>query len=102
MNGCFVCRLLVKISFFSILTLFSVTNSKKLSKSQDLTRSTYINVADVTDRAFACLKSVLCIGVDKDHRASNWVLILYQTCTTIGKNCKQELKIVFVCENMDV
>ena len=35
------------------------------------------------DRACVCLKSVLCIGVDKDHRTSNWVLILYQTCTTI-------------------
>ena len=41
-----------------------------------------INVTDVTDRACACLKSVLPLGVDKDHRTSNWVLILYQTCTT--------------------
>ena len=28
------------------------------------------------DRACACLKSVRCIGVDKDHRTSNWVLIV--------------------------
>ena len=42
---------------------------------------TPVYVTDVSDRAFACLKSVLRIGVDKDHRASNWVLILYQTCT---------------------
>ena len=33
--------------------------------------------------------------MDKDHRASNWVLILYQTCTTIEMNCRQELKIVY-------
>ena len=47
------------------------------------------------DRARACLKSVLRLGVNKDYRTSNWVLILYQTCTTIGMNCKQELKIVY-------
>ena len=47
------------------------------------------------DRACACLKSVLCIGVDKDHRTTIWELILYQTCTTIETNCKQELKIVY-------
>ena len=34
-----------------------------------------IYVTDVTDRACACLKSVLCIGVDKDNRTSNWVLL---------------------------
>ena len=49
---------------------------------------------DVMDIACACLKSVLRIGVDKDYRTLNWVLILYQTCTTIKMNCKQELKIV--------
>ena len=32
--------------------------------------------------ACECLKSVLRVGVDKDHRTSNWVLILYQTCST--------------------
>ena len=47
------------------------------------------------DRACACLKSVFHLGVDKDHRTSNWVLILYQTCTTNEMNCRQELKIVF-------
>ena len=50
---------------------------------------------DVTDRACACLKSVLRIGVDKGHRTLNWVLILYQTCTAIELNCRQELKIVY-------
>ena len=45
-----------------------------------------INVTDVMNRACACLKSTLRIDVDKVHRASNWVLILYQTCTTIGLN----------------
>ena len=55
-----------------------------------------IYVTDVMDKACACLKSVLPIGVDKVHRASNWVLILYQTCTTIGMNGKQEIKIVYV------
>ena len=45
-----------------------------------------IYVMDVTDIACACLKSVLRLGVDKDHRTSNWVLILYQTCTTIEMN----------------
>ena len=52
-------------------------------------------VTDVTDRACACLKSVLCIGVDKDHRTSNWVLFLYQICTTIEMNCKQELNMFY-------
>ena len=37
--------------------------------------------------------SVLRIGEDKDHGASNWVLILYQTCTTFEMNCEQELKV---------
>ena len=41
-------------------------------------------------------KSVLRIGVDKDHRTSKWVLILYQILTTIEMNCRQELKIVYV------
>ena len=54
-----------------------------------------IYVTDVRDRACDCLKSVLRIGVDKDHGTSNWVLILYQTCTTIEMNCRQELKIVY-------
>ena len=45
-----------------------------------------IYVTDVTDRACACLKSVFCLGVDKDHRMSSWELILYQTCTTIEMN----------------
>ena len=49
-------------------------------KFQDLCAT--INVTEGMDRAGACLKSVLRIGVDKDHRTSNWVLILYQTCTT--------------------
>ena len=51
-----------------------------------------INVTDVTDRACACLKSVLLIGVDKDHWTLNWVLILYQTCTTNEMNGRQELR----------
>ena len=38
------------------------------------------------DRASACLKSVLRIGVDKDHRTMIWELILYQACTTIEMN----------------
>ena len=50
----------------------------------------------VTDRACACLKSVLRLGMDKDHRTSNWVLILYQTCTTIEMNGRQELQIVYM------
>ena len=50
-----------------------------------------IYVTEVLDRACACLKSILSIGVDKGHRASNWVLILYQTCTIFEMNCKQEL-----------
>ena len=54
-----------------------------------------IYLTDVTDRACACLKSVLRIDVDKDHRTSNWVLILYLTCTTIALNWKWELKIVY-------
>ena len=61
---------------------------------------------DVTDRACACLKSVLCMSVDKVHRTTNWELILYQTCTTIEMKCKQDLKIIYdgtlVCDNMDV
>ena len=56
---------------------------------------TTINVTDVTDRACACRKSVLHLSVDKDHRTSNWVLILYHTCTTNEMNCRQELKIVY-------
>ena len=44
------------------------------------------------DRACAYLKSVLRMGVDKDHKTTNWELILYQTCTTTEMNCKQELK----------
>ena len=36
---------------------------------------TQMNVTDATDRACACLKSVIRIGVDKEQRASNWVLI---------------------------
>ena len=43
-------------------------------------------VTDIADRACSCLKSVLRLGVDKDHRTLNWVLILYQTCTTIEMN----------------
>ena len=54
-----------------------------------------IHVTDVTDRACACLNSVICFSVDKDHRTSNWVLILYQTCATIEMNWRQELKIVY-------
>ena len=34
-------------------------------------------VTDVTDRACVCLKSVLRIGVDKDHRTTIWELILH-------------------------
>ena len=48
----------------------------------------------VKDRACACQKSVLRLGVDKDHKTLNWVLILYQTCITTGMNCKQELQIL--------
>ena len=47
------------------------------------------------DRACACLKSVLRLGVDKDNRTLNRVLILYQTCTTIEMNWRQDLKIVY-------
>ena len=36
-------------------------------------------VTDLTDRACACLKSVLRLSVDKDHRTSNWVLIFVNT-----------------------
>ena len=54
-----------------------------------------IYVTDEMDRVCACLKSVLRLGVDKDHRTSNWVLILYQTCTTNEMSCRQELKIVY-------
>ena len=49
----------------------------------------------MSDRACACLKSVLHLSVDKDHRTSNWVLILYQTCTTNEMNCRQGLKIAY-------
>ena len=76
-----------------------------------------IYVKDKRDRACACLKSVLRISVDKDHRtivglgpcrgcilkpAANMKRShLYQTCTTIEMNCRQELSMewrsVFMC-----
>ena len=59
------------------------SKEKKGTTTAGLVLQSLIYVTDVMDRACACLKSVLRIGVDKDHRASNWVLILYQTCTTI-------------------
>ena len=55
-----------------------------------------IYIMDVMDRASACLKSVLRIGVDKDHRTMIWELILYQACTTIEMNWRLEFKIVYV------
>ena len=64
----------------------------KILNGSGLKVSAYIYV---TDRACACLKSVLRLGVDKDHRTSSWELILYQTCTTIGMSWRQELKIVY-------
>ena len=81
--------------------LFQIRRSKlhcsqKLKGKEELfiNWDSVIYVTDISDRACACLKSVLRLGVDKDHRISNWVLILYQTCTTIEMNCRQELKIV--------
>ena len=60
------------LSMFHIIKYFGVIRSCSSFGSS-------IHVTDVTDRACACLKSVLCIGVDKDHKTSNWVLIFYQT-----------------------
>ena len=41
-----------------------------------------------------------CKGVDKDHRTSNWVLILYQTCTTIKTNIKLTALFYSISENI--
>ena len=78
-----------------IITSYELTTivvQKLLTRIQTIPCRIY--VTDVTDRACACLKSVLRLDVDKDHRTLNWVLILHQTCTTTEYNCRQELKIV--------
>ena len=80
----------LQVSFFmrglQIISWKNLKNQERRLESCIFITILMIHVTDVMDRAGACLKSVLCIGVDKDHRASNRVLILYQTCTTIGLN----------------
>ena len=73
------------LSFFSYRHEHqALTDNGILKDEKVIRRDTY--VTDVTDGACACLKSVLRLVVDKDHRTSNWVLILHQTCTTIEMN----------------
>ena len=77
-----------KVGVVNVLHWFQFNSSQTTQKSKCETNVTLlpINVTDVMDRACACLKSVLRLGVDKDHRTSSWELILYQTCTTIEMN----------------
>ena len=80
----------LKVSGLFISKSIIIINEKKTKT--EIEKQSSIHVTDISDRACACLKSVLRLGVDKDHRSLNWKLILNQTCTTTELNCRQELK----------
>ena len=54
-----------------------------------------INVTDVMDRACACLKSILHLGMDKDHRKSNWVLLQYEILEKLVTYTMMTSKVVY-------
>ena len=58
-NGCFACHLLVEIIFFSVLNIFSVTNSKKRAKNKENLHT--------KNGVYQCLAATLKQGLTPKH-----------------------------------